>query len=414
VTRRERVLTAIDHHEPDRVPVDLGAMRSTGITAAAYGKLKRHLGLEAGHIDVYDAVQQLAQPEPAILDYWDADVVDLGRVFLTEDADWKPFTLPDGQTARIPAFLPIEPDGDGGWRARAADGTPIGAMPRGAFYLSQTHFPLRDWNGDPAVLDRLPELMGQVTWSALSCAPYHKPLTPAHLAEIRRRAGILRETTDYAVMIAFGGNLLEWGQYLCSMEQFLVDLVESPAKAGALLDKLLEMHLANLDRILPAVDGLVDLIQMGDDFGSQNALQISPRLYRQVFKPRQKILYDKIKRESGLRVFLHSCGSIVDILPDLIEIGVEIVNPVQTSARGMDPAWLKREFGRDLVFWGGGCDTQQVLPEATPEEIRDHVAERIQTFAPGGGFIFNQIHNIMPHVPPANIAAMVGAVRDFR
>ncbi len=414
MTRRERVLAAIDHREPDRVPIDLGAMRSTGITAAAYGKLKRHLGIASGSIDVYDAVQQLAQPEQAVLDYWDADVVDLGRVFLTEDADWKPFTLPDGQAARIPAFLPIEPDGDGGSIARDADGSPIGAMPRGAFYLSQTRFPLRDWDGDPAALDRLPELMGQVTWSALSCPPYHQPLTPGHLAEITRRAGDLRRTTDYAVMVAFGGNLLEWGQYLCSMEQFLVDLVESPAKAAALLDKLLEMHLANLDRILPAVDGLVDIIQMGDDFGSQNALEISPRLYREVFKPRQKILYDKIRRESGLRIFLHSCGSIAAILPDLVEIGVEIINPVQTSARGMEPAWMKREFGRDLCFWGGGCDTQRVLPEGTPEEIRDHIRGRIETFAPGGGFVFNQVHNIMPHVPPRNIAAMVEAVRDFR
>jgi uroporphyrinogen decarboxylase len=414
MTRRERVLAAIDHREPDRLPVDLGAMRSTGITAAAYGKLKRHLGLAAGHIDVYDAVQQLAQPEPEVLDYWGADVVDLGRAFLTGDGDWKPFTLPDGQAARVPAYMPIEPDGLGGWIAREADGRPIGAMPAGAFYLSQTHFPLRDWDGDPAVLDRLPELMGRVTWSALPCPPYHEPLTPAHLAEIRRRAQRLREATDHAVMIAFGGNLLEWGQYLCSMEQFLVDLVESPAKAEALLDKLTEMHLANLDRILPAVDGLVDIIQMGDDFGAQGSLEISPRLYRRVFKPRQKVLYDKIRRESGLRVFLHSCGSIVDILPDLIEIGVEIINPVQTSAAGMDPARLKRDFGRDLCFWGGGCDTQRVLPEGTPEEIRDHVRGRIETLAPGGGFVFTQVHNIMPHVPPESIAAMVGAVRGFR
>lgn len=415
MTRRERVLAAIDHREPDRVPVDLGAMRSTGITAAAYGKLKRHLGIMSGQINVYDVVQQLAQPEPAILDYWDADVVDLGRVFLTADADWKPFTLPDGQAARIPAFMPIESDGDGGYRARGIDGSLIGAMPRGAYYLSQTKHPLRDWDGsDLSVLDRLPELMGQVTWATLSCAPYHEPLSPAHLAEIARRARVLRETTDYAVMIAFGGNLLEWGQYLCSMDQFLVDLIESPAKAEALLDKLTEMHLAGLDKILPAVDGLVDIIQMGDDFGTQNALQISPRLYRRLFKPRQKLLYDKIRKESGLRLFLHSCGSIVDILPDLIEIGVHVVNPVQTSARGMDPAFLKREFGRDLTFWGGGCDTQRVLPEGTPAEIRDHVEQRIQTLAPGGGFIFNQIHNIMPHVPPANIAAMVGAARDFR
>jgi uroporphyrinogen decarboxylase len=415
VTSRERVLAAIDHREPDRVPVDLSAMRSTGITAAAYGKLKTHLGLAGGHIDVYDVVQQLAQPEQAVLDFWDVDVVDLGRVFLTEDADWKPFVLPDGQPARIPAFIRFESDGDGGWRALAADGTPIGAMPRGAFYLSQTRFPLRDWDGtDLSVLDRLPAAMDHVTWAALSCAPYHAPLSPGHLAEITRRAKRLFETTDYAVMVAFGGNLLEWGQYLCSMEQFLVDLLDNPRKALALLDKLVEMHLANLDKILPAVDGYVQIIQMGDDLGTQNALEISPRLYREVFKPRQKIIFDKIRKESGLRLFLHSCGAIADILPDLIEIGVEIVNPVQTSARGMDPARLCREFGKDLTFWGGGCDTQRVLPLGSPGEIHSHVRERIDTFAPGGGFVFTQVHNIMPHVPPENIVAMVEAVRKYR
>jgi uroporphyrinogen decarboxylase len=415
MTRRERVLAAIDHRRPDRVPVDLAAMRSTGITAVAYGRLKDHLGIKEGGVQVYDVVQQLAQPEQSVLDYWDADVVDLGRAFLTEPSDWKAFTLPDGRAARIPAHIDMVPDESGGWLARAADGTPIGAMPNGSFYLSQTRFPLQDWDGrDMSVLERLPELMNQVTWSACSCAPYHAPLTDAHLREIRRRAKVLYETTDYAVMVAFGANLLEWGQYLCRMDQFLFDLIDNPVKAGALLDKLTEMHLANLDRLLPAVDGYVQIIQMGDDLGTQNGLEISPRLYREVFKPRQKMIYEAVRRKSGLRLFLHSCGAIADILPDLIEIGVEIINPVQTSARGMDPARLKREYGKDLTFWGGGCDTQRILPLGTPAEIRAHVRERMALLSEGGGFVFNQVHNIMPHVPPENIAAMVEAAREFR
>jgi uroporphyrinogen decarboxylase len=415
MTRRERVLAAIGHKEPDRVPVDLAAMRSTGITAAAYGRLKKYLGIHAGQTDVYDVVQQLAQPEPAILDYWDADVVDLGRVFLTEDAGWKEFTLPDGQPARIPADVNFKGDGAGGWLALADDGLPIGTMPKGAYYLSQTTFPLKDWDGsDLGILDRLPELMGKVTWSALPTAPYHRPLTAEHLADIRRRAKELYETTDYAVMIAFGGNLLEWGQYLCRMDQFLADLIDNRRKALALLDKLVETHLANLEKLLPAVEGFVQIIQMGDDLGTQQALEISPRLYREVFKPRQRRIFESVKKRSSLRLFLHSCGAIADVIPDLIEIGVEILNPVQTSARGMDPVRLKREFGKDIAFWGGGCDTQGVLPLGTPAEIDAHVKERIETFAPGGGFIFTQVHNIMPHVPPQNIAAMVEAVRRYR
>ncbi|MCX6575008.1 MAG: methyltransferase, partial [Candidatus Aminicenantes bacterium] len=304
---------------------------------------------------------------------------------------------------------------EGGWQAKNKDGDVIGAMPKDAYYLSQTNFPLKDWDGsDLSVLDRLPDLMGKVTWSALPTAPYHKPLSSAHLADIRNRAKHLYETTDYAIMVAFGGNLLEWGQYLCRFDQFLMDIIENPRKVAALLDKLVEMHLENLEKLLPAVDGYVQIIQMGDDLGTQLALEISPKIYREVFKPRQRLIFEAVKKRSNLHLFLHSCGSIVDILPDLIEIGVEIINPVQTSARGMDPRRLKKEFGKDLTFWGGGCDTQRVLPLASPEEIVEHVKERIDIFAPGGGFVFTQVHNIMPHVPPQNSVAMYDAVKKYR
>jgi uroporphyrinogen decarboxylase len=389
-------------------------MRSTGITAVAYSRLKEHLGVRQGHTYVYDVVQQLAQPEQPVLDYTESDVVDLGRVFLEQDSDWKDFILPDGSPAKIPSYVDFVPH-EGGWLAKNKDGDIIGAMPRDAYYLSQTQFPLKDWDGsDSSVLDRLPEFMGKVTWSALPTAPYHKPLSPEHLADIRGRAKHLYESTDYAVMVAFGGNLLEWGQYLCRFDQFLMDIIDNPKKVSALLDKLLEMHLGNLEKLLPAVDGYVQIIQMGDDLGTQLALEISPKIYREVFKPRQRLIFEAVKKRSNLHLFLHSCGSIADILPDLIEIGVEIINPVQTSARGMDPKRLKQEFGKDLTFWGGGCDTQRVLPLASPKEIEEHVKERINVFSPGGGFVFTQVHNIMPHVPPQNIAAMVDAVKKYR
>ena len=409
MTRRERVLAAIAHREADRVPVDLGGMRSTGISAIAYNKLKRHLGLGADPARVYDVVQQLALPEPAVLEFAGSDVVDLGRAWLTSPSDWTPWTLPDGSPARLPSYARFEPH-QGGWVVRAVDETIIGEMPAGASYLSQRQFPLADWDGDPAVLDQLPELMSKVSWAALPTAPFHKPLTPEHLADIRARAKELFETTDYAIMIGFGGNLLEWGEYLCRFDQFLIDLAENRPKAESLLDRLVEMHVANLEKVLDAVEGYVQVIQMGDDLGSQQTTVISPRLYREVFKPRQKTIFERVRRRKGIHLFLHSCGSIVDILPDLIEAGVEIINPVQTSARGMDPAYLKREFGKDLTFWGGGCDTQRVLPEGTPRDVEIHVRERVRTFAAGGGFVFCQVHNILPNVPPANIAAMFGAV----
>jgi uroporphyrinogen decarboxylase len=415
MTSRERVLCTIAHREPDKVPIDLGAMRSTGITAVAYGNLKKYLGISAGSTDVYDVVQQLAQPEDSILDYIESDVIDLGRAFLTADEDWKGFTLPDGSAAKIPAYAGFEPDGSGGWLVRSADRIIIGSMPQGAYYLSQVHFPLLDWEAkDLSVLDKLPDLMARVTWAALPTAPWHRPLTQEHLADIRRRAKRLFESTDFAIMAGFGGNLLEWGQYLCRNDQFLVDLIESPVKAEALLDRLTETHLENLEKFLDAVEDYVQIIQMGDDLGTQLAPQISPHMYRRFFKPRHKLIFERVRRRSGLHLFFHSCGAIAPLLPDLIETGVEIINPVQTSARGMEPERLKREFGKDLTFWGGGCDTQRILPHGTEREIDEHVRRRIEILAPGGGFVFTPVHNIMPNVPPQNIVAMIEAARTYR
>ena len=415
MTSRERVLRAISHSEPDKVPIDLGAMRSTGIAAVAYAGLKKYLGITGGSNDVYDVVQQLAQPEDSILDYFETDVIDLGRAFLTADEDWKAFTLPDGSPARIPASADLRPDGEGGWVFRSPQGAALGSMPKGAYYLSQVHFPLLDWDGqDLSVLDRLPDLMARVTWAALPTAPWHKPLSKEHLADIRKKAKRLSETSDCAVMAGFGGNLLEWGQYLCRNDQFLVDLIESPRKAEALLDRLTARHLENLEPFLDAVEGFVQIIQMGDDLGTQLAPQISPAMYRRFFKPGHKLIFERVRRRAGLHLFFHSCGAIAPLIPDLIEAGVEIINPVQTSARGMEPERLKREFGKDLTFWGGGCDTQSVLPQGTEREIDEHVRRRFEILAPGGGFIFTQVHNIMPNVPPRNIVAMIEAAKTYR
>lgn len=410
MTSRERVECALRHEEPDRVPVDLGAMRSTGIMALAYHRWKAHLGLRGGETRVYDVIQQLAQPEQAILDYVEADVIDLGQAFLTEPEEWQDFPLPDGSAARIPAWIQLEPH-DGGWIYRASDGTVIGRMPRGVIYLSQCYWPFAAGEED---LERLPEAMAKVIWAALPTAPWHRPTTPEYLSEVRQRARTLFETTDYAIMAPFGGNLLEWGQFLYGIENFLCELAAHPRKVERLLDRLVEVHLETLDRILPALDGYVQILQMGDDLGSQTGAQISPAMYRRFFKPRHAEIYRRIKEKSRMAVFLHSCGSIEELLPDLIDIGVDIINPVQTSAARMDPVHLKREYGKDLVFWGGGCDTQRVLPRGTPAEIEAHVRDRIRIFGPGGGFVFATVHNIMANVPPENIVALYEAVKRYR
>jgi uroporphyrinogen decarboxylase len=432
MTSRERVLVALRHQQPDRTPIDFGGMRSTGATAIAYNRLKKYLGVAGGETRVYDVVQQLAQPEDEILDLFEVDVIDLGRAFLTEPEDWKPWTLPDGSPAKIPTWFCPEPDGKGGWVARAEDGTIIGRMPAGVEYFSQAFWPLAETH-DLRELERLDEHKKKVTWMALPSPPWHlrlptSPPPPLPAGEgsgagdapeddwalLARRANELYESTDRAIMAAFGGNLLEGGQFLCGIARFLEDLAGDRRWAEALLDKLVEGYMAALPKFLEAVGPYIQIIQMGDDLGTQTGLQISPRMYRDLFKPRHRHIYGYIRDHFDGFLFLHSCGSLREIIPDLIDVGVQVINPVQTNAAGMDPAELKREFGRDLSFWGGGCETQGVLAHGTPEQVRTQVRERLRIFGEGGGYVFNQIHNVLSNVPPENVVAMFEAAKEYR
>ena len=172
-------------------------------------------------------------------------------------------------------------------------------------------------------------------------------------------------------------------------------------------------HLGTLAKVCEAVGDVCDILRFGDDLGMDSGPFMPPRLYRELFKPHHTRLCDYVHRHSGMRTFLHSCGSLHELLPDLIEAGYDVINPVQTNCRDMEPERLKREFGKDICFWGGGCDTRDVLNRATPAKVRQHVLERLKIFAPSGGFVFNTVHNILPDVPPENIVAMFDAVREF-
>jgi uroporphyrinogen decarboxylase len=222
-----------------------------------------------------------------------------------------------------------------------------------------------------------------------------------------------RAKTDRAILGLFGGNLLEMGQFYYRMDNFLMMLAGEPERAHRFLDALVEIHMRNLERFLGAVGGYIDVIVFGDDLGAQNSPQISPRMYREFFKPRHAMLWARAKQLANVRVMLHCCGAVRQLLPDIIEAGLDAINPVQISCRGMEAAGLKRDFGKDLTFWGGGCDTQKSLPSSTASEVRDHVLHQCQTLAPGGGFVFQQVHNIMALVPTENIIAMYDAVREY-
>jgi len=411
MTSRDRVLAAIEHRQPDRVPVDLGATPSSGISAIAYGNLKKHLGMTHGATRVYDVVQQLAEPEESILDRFRVDVVDIGRAFNTGPSAWQPTVLADGQIAEYPAWFHPERQPDGSFVARMGDGLGIARMPAAGTFFDQRYFPYAD--GYPDDFSGLSEEMGRILWAALVHSPWDHAGEPGFWDTLRAKAFDLRRTANRALMIVVGCNLFEWGTFLRRMDNFLMDLVAEPAKVEALLDALMERHLAVLAQTCRAVGDLADVIRFGDDLGTNGGPFMSPTVYRQLFKPRHAMLCDYVHRHSGMKTFLHSCGSIRALMPDLIEAGYDVINPVQTNCRGMDPEGLKADFGKDICFWGGGCDTRHVLPEGTPQNVKDHVKRRLDVFMPGGGFVFNTIHNILPEVPPQNIVAMYEAVEEY-
>jgi len=410
MTPRERIIATINHKEPDRIPVDLGSTPSSGISAVAYSNLTSSIGLNS-HTKIYDVVQQLAQPEESILDLFRIDVIDLGRSFNTDDSDWYEIRLPNSKPACYPKwFRPVQ-DKEGSCRVYHPDGTEIAKMPKGASFFDQTCFPyLEDY---PDHFKDIDKAMEKVLWSALVHSPWDNAHLPDFWDQLRRRATELRASSDRAIMIVCGCNLFEWGTFLRRLDNFLMDLMVTPQQVEALLDALMAIHLDTLEKVCKAVGDIADIIRFGDDLGTDQGPFMPPEIYRALFKPRHRMLCDYVKKHSQMRTFLHSCGSIYKLLPDLIEAGFEIINPVQTNCADMDPEKLKNEFGKDLTFWGGGIDTRHVLNNASPDQIKDHVKRRLDIFAPGGGFVFNTVHNILPDVPPANIMAMFETINDF-
>jgi uroporphyrinogen decarboxylase len=419
MTSRERVLYAFTHREPDGVPVDFSGHRSSGIAALVYAGLRRHLGLPRAPIRVYDPIQQLAVVDSDVLERFGIDIVEMGRGFSQDEKDWQEWRLPDGSPCLMPAWVPLERQ-PGQWVMRSPSGTIIGRMPDGALYFEQSHYPFidaEDLGGIPAAFE---ECMW--TSSATAAPPGPAAAGPEGARRLREGALRLRASTDRAVVGLFGGNLLEAGQFLYRNDNFFMLLAAEPARAEAFMDALVERYLSNLRRFLDAAGDAIDIIVFGDDLGMQTGPQISPEMYRRLFKPRHRIMWEAAKKMAPagrggdpkrppVRVMLHSCGSIRALLPDLIDAGLDAMNPVQVSTAGMEAEGLKRDFGKDIVLWGGGCDTQGVLRGGTPAEVRAHVRRQVAALAPGGGFVFQQVHNILAGVPPENIAAMFDAIR---
>jgi uroporphyrinogen decarboxylase len=402
MTPRERVLSALNHRQPDKVPVDFSGHRSSGIHAIAYARLRAYLGLPKRPIRVYDPIQQMAVVDEDVLRRFAIDTIELGRAFAVEDSWWHDWVLPDGTPCQLPVWVKPERDGKR-WVLRSGEGHVIAQMPDGALYFEQTYYPFVDGEANH---DRLAEAFDESMWTGIASPP--GPIVSGAAGEqiMIEGAKNLRKNTDRAILGLFGGNLLELGQFMYRNDNFFMLLAGEPDRAHDFLEKLVALHLKNLEAFLKKVGPYIDIILFGDDLGMQTGPQISPAMYREFFKPRHAKLWKRAKELANVKVMLHCCGGVRELLDDLIDAGLDAINPVQISCRGMEASALKKDFGDRITFWGGGCDTREILSRGTPEMIRHHVREQVSTLHQGGGFVFQQVHNILADVPPQNIVAM--------
>lgn len=400
---RERILSSINHKQPDKVPVDLGSSTVTGISAIAYNNLKKHLNINAP-TRVFDVVQQLANVDMKIIDRFGVDALDINRV-TTETDDWYGVELADGSKAEYPDWFHPTKAPDGSWYTTDADGLVLSKMPAGAAFYDQMFYPYE--NGYPENFDHLKDAMKKISWVV------HSHASNLNASELREKLVNLKNSTGKALVMSGGAKLLELGFFIRRMDNFLMDLMTDQDKLSEMLDILVDMHLAGLEKKCKSIGDIVDVIRFGDDLGMTSGAFMDMDTFRKLFKPRYKILCDYVKQHSNMKIFLHSCGSIKQYIPDLIEVGFDILNPVQTNCFDMDPLTLKKEFGKDITFWGGGVDTASILNRSTPEDVRKDVLNRCEIFSKDGGFIFAPIHNILSEVPPQNIVAAYDAVREF-
>ena len=378
MTSRERVVSALAHRE-NEVPLDIGGSIVTSIAACTYERLLRLLGIDAP-VCIRNIHSQTAEIDEA--------------VFEALGVDTRPTDIFDPSGFRIDIITQ-----DGIRRYRDEWGITY-SMPVGGqsgFTLIESPLARADSIGDIEGHD-WPDGTDGSRFAGLQ-------KKARDLAEVRK-VGVILETNI--------GGVLEWPCALRGTENFYMDLADNAALAEALIEKVVEYKIDFWTAALRDAGEYVDIVRESDDLGGQRGLLISPDMYRRYIKPAQKRIFDTIRRHTDAAISLHSCGSIKEIIPDLIEIGVTVLNPVQIGAYGMDPETLKREFGKDLVFWGGGCDSQKVLPYASPEQVKDSVKRSIEVLSRGGGYICAPINMIQNDVPAENIIAFAEAVAEWR
>jgi len=418
LTSRERVTLALNHQQPDRVPLDLGACGQTGMHVSTVYKLRQALGLDAPGtpVKVIEPYQMLGEIKLDLLDAVGGAVVGVGvltTMFGYKNENWKPWTFHDGTPVLVPEHFNTEPEPNGDILMYAEGDRsfpPSAKMPAGGWYFDSIMRQPPIDEDNLRVEDNLEEF-GPISGDDL-----------AHLARESRR---LYDTTDKAIMLTlpgagFGdiaivpGPSLKNPQGIRDIQEWYISTVSRRDHIHAIFERQCAIVLDNLPKIYEAVGDRVAAVWIsGTDFGAQNGPFISPRTFRDLYLPFYRRVNDWIAEHTPWKRFIHSCGSVKALIPLFIEAGFDILNPVQTSAAHMDPATLKAEFGDRLVFWGGGVDTQHTLPFGTPDEVRQEVRERLEIFGRGGGFVFNPSHNVQALVPVENLLAMYDAVRDY-
>lgn len=417
MTSRERLIATLNHQQPDRVPLDLGATSQTGISASTLYKLRRALGLEDRAITVHEPSQILGMVEEDVIKKLGVDVIGLWNPYTFmgyKNENWKPWKMPDGTPTRMSGHFEYDVDEKGvtycypqGDRtAKPSMKLPAGGcffdnIDRSPDYDEDDLDPRRDFGEDFKVFD---------------------DETARYLEKESKR---LYEETDYGIVGMCGGGgfgdvAMIPGAHVKNptgirkMEDWLVAHILYPDYILEVFEMQAEVALKNLEIYRQAVGDRVQVVWIsGTDFGTQNSEFMSPETYRKFYKPFQKRINDWVHKNTNWKTFYHTCGSIVNLLDDMVEAGIDILNPVQCSAARMDPKMLKEKYGEKLIFWGGGVDTQGVLPFGTPEEVRAQVKERLDIFSKGGGFVFNTIHNIVAKTPVENLIAMYETVREY-
>jgi uroporphyrinogen decarboxylase len=392
MNHRDRVLAALRYEEPDRIPIDFGGTVDTTISVFGYQALRDWLGLRPSITRIQDIYQYTAVIEDDVRQALDVDTLPV----LDEATDWRRGKAADGSPAEFPAKFQPQPQADGSHVVLNAAGSVVLRMPAQGYYFDPVHSPLANASS-----------VQDIERCQTEIESYDKP---EHLdksyEELAQKARALRENTDYLLVGFFGGHLFQAAQSLRGWEEFLMDLVANRTFAEALLDRLAEANIRRFEKYAATVGRYVHVVHFEDDLGMQDRPLLRPELYRQAVKPYHARLFRFAKSHCDAFLLLHTDGAVAPLIPDFIEMGIDALNPIQVSAAGMDTAQLKREFGRDIAFWGAGCDSQTVLPFGTPRQVADEVRKRIDDLAPGGGFVFGPIHNVQAKVPTENLGAM--------